>query len=129
MKKIIVLWVTILLGLNLHCIIELIPLFYGADIALPEAPGAMPAGIGWMFLLSYLIPMVCMVLVALISAGWFKITNLMIAALYTLFNLFHFVAHLKEGFGVQTVLLVSILAFSILLTLKSRDWWKEPNAA
>jgi hypothetical protein len=124
-SKIIVLWSTIVLGLFVHCIIELMPLFFGADIAMPDASGVMPAWMNWMFLSFYLIPMICMVLVALVSATWFKIVNFILAILYALFNVFHLVEHLQEGFGVQAVLLICILIFSVLLTLKSWAWWKK----
>ena len=124
--KIIVLWGIILIGLIIHALIEMMPLFFGQSIAMPDATGTMPDQMAWMMLLFFLLPMVCIVGVLFCSSNWIKITNLLLAALFMLLNLVHFISDgLIAGSALQSVLLIFVLFSSVLLFIASLRWKKE----
>lgn len=123
--RVIVLWGLFLLGLTFHSLLEFMPLFFGVNIAMSGATGSMPGWMNWVFLSFYLIPMICITIALFISSKWYKIINLIFAALFTFFNVYHLVEHTSEGMGVQPVLLTYIFIASVLLTLVSYRWLKE----
>jgi hypothetical protein len=124
--KIIALWGITLAGLAFHSLIEITPLFFGASVVIPDATGTMPASMGWMSLILYLIPMICIVGVLYLSSAWTKITNLVISAFFLLLNAVHFVEDGIIGHNmIQAILLLFVLFSSVLLFVASWKWEKE----
>ncbi|MGV8092660.1 MAG: hypothetical protein AB2L24_12455 [Mangrovibacterium sp.] len=123
--KIIVLWGLLLLGLTFHSLLEMMPLFFGADISMPGSDGSMPGSMAWMCLVLYLIPMLCMMATLYLSSAWYKVTNLVLAALFTVINAFHLIEEI--GWSEQLVLLTFVLFVSVLLTIASYRWLRGKN--
>ncbi len=124
--KIIVLWNVILFGFIFHSLIEMMPLFFGVNIAIPEATGNMPSSMAWMSLIFYIVPMLCIAGMLYVTSSWFKILNLILSSIFVLMNAWHLIEHIMEGgSAIQPILLSFILLVSILLFVASLNWKKE----
>ena len=124
--KITILWGVFLLGMIFHSLLAIMPIFFGADVAMPDATGSVPASMMWMSLLIYLLPMLLIVLILFTEKKWFKITNFGFSILVTLMNIFHLIGHIT-GISVQlfqVVLLTFVLVSGILLNIVSYKWIK-----
>ncbi|MDP8238058.1 MAG: hypothetical protein P9X24_03125 [Candidatus Hatepunaea meridiana] len=126
-EKIIILWVVFFLGITTHMLLAVLPIFFGAEIAMPDATGAVPASMVWMMLILYLLPIVIIALVPFLEEKWFRTSNFVISILFTLMNIYHPIEHLQQSpvDSRQIVLLTFVLAFSILLNIVSFRWMKE----
>ena len=126
-EKIIILWVVFFLGVTTHMLLAVLPIFFGADIAMPGATGDVPASMVWMMLFLYLLPIVIIALVPFLEAKWFRTSNFSISLLFTLMNIYHPIEHLMQSpvDTRQIVLLTFVLAFSIVLNVVSFKWMKE----
>ena len=126
-QKIITLWTVFLFGMVFHSLLAMMPLFFGASIAMQDAMGECPPSMMWMSLLIYLLPMILIVLILSTEEKWYKITNFTFSILFTLMNIFHIVGHLSETpvKSVQVVLLTFVLISGILLNIVSYKWMKE----
>ena len=126
-QKIITLWTVFIFGMVFHSLLAMMPLFFGADIAMPNATGSVPCSMMWMSLLIYLLPIILIVLILFTEKKWFKITNFGFSILITLMNIFHIIEHISETSVqmVQVVLLTFVLISGILLNIVSYKWMKE----
>ena len=126
-EKIVVLWVVFFLGMTTHSLLAIIPIFFGVDVAMPDSTGVVPAPMMWMMLFFWLLPMIIIVGTLITEVNWFRTTNFVISLLFTLFNIWHPIGHLKESpvDPRQIVLLIFVLAFGILLNIVSFKWMKE----
>ena len=62
-QKIITLWTVFLFGMTFHSLLAIMPVFFGADAAIPGSTGSVPDSMMWMSLLIYLLPMSLIVLI------------------------------------------------------------------
>ena len=125
--KIVSLWIIFLFGMAFHSLLAVMPIFFGADVAIPDTTGVVPAGMMWMSLFFYLIPMIIMVIVLFIEAKWNKVTNFVLTLVFTLMNMFHLTEHASTSLvdPRQIVLLTFVLIFGIILNIVSYRWLKE----
>ena len=125
--KIVTLWIVFLFGMTFHSLLAVMPIFFGADVAMPEATGVVSAGMMWMALFFYLIPMIVIVMVLFIEAKWNKVTNFIITLVFTAMNIFHLTEHAGTSpvDPCQIVLLTFVLIFGIILNIVSYRWVKE----
>ena len=125
--KITILWSVFLFGMTFHSLLAIMPVFFGAEAAIPGSTGSVPASMMWMSLLIYLIPMILIVLILFTEKKWFKITNFGFSILFTIMNIFHVIGHITEipVQMVQVVLLTFVLISGILLNIVSYKWMKE----
>lgn len=109
-----------------HSLLAMMPLFFGASIAMPGSMGECQPSIMWMSLLIYLLPMLLIVLILFTEKKWFKIINFGFSILFTLMNIFHVIGHISEipVQMVQVVLLTFVLISGILLNIVSYKWIK-----
>ncbi len=121
------LWVVFLFGMTFHAILGVMPIFFGADVAMPDATGETPAGMMLLMLLFFLIPMVAVVMSVFVEAKWYRIANFVLTLAFTLFNAFHLIQHLGEApVEVHQVLLLAFLLISgVLLNIASYRWMRE----
>ncbi len=113
------LWAAIMAGFAIHCIADLMPLFWNADIAISDT-GNTPAGmLIFMMTLSYLLP-VAGLLCALYAKGRAGlIAGFILSCIIGLFCLLH-LAELFTSFNpVQTVILPVMAVVGILLAADS----------
>ncbi len=125
--KVILLWIVFLFGMMAHSQLAVMPVFFGVDVAMPEATGSMPASMKWMYLFFYLVPMLLVVGAMLSDAKWFRITNLLLSGVFGLMNAFHLYEHFLETPKdmVQVVLLSCVFVFSIYQCVVSSKWVKQ----
>lgn len=128
-NKILVLWTVFLLGMIVHSLLAIMPVFWGQSIAMPEEMTARHAfeSSMWMTLAFFLLPMIIIAATTFIESGWYKITNFILSILITLMNIFHVIGHLGESpVDIrQIVLLTFVLIFGILLNMVSFKWMRE----
>jgi hypothetical protein len=108
-------------GLTVHSLADLMPLFWSEPVAISDS-GAAPSGLlAFMMTVTYLIP-VCGILCTLYGNKRFcGITNVVLAAIVFLFNLFHMSELFMDFSIVQLPLLPVILIVSGILCTES---WK-----
>ncbi|HBK33381.1 MAG TPA: hypothetical protein DEF88_10330 [Porphyromonadaceae bacterium] len=116
------------MGLIIHAFIDMLPLFYGVDIAVPGAPGVLSASSQWMFFVFYFIPMLLMLGGIYLSSRWYKIINLVFACLAAIVNIVHLCTDFAHDAGIQALLLTFVLFVSGLLVFASYRWYKGPSA-
>lgn len=125
--KIIILWAIFLFGMTVHTILALIPIFYGVDIAIPEATGKVPSVMLWIMFLSLLIPMILILAVSFIEYVWFRISNFVLSIIFTIMNTYHLIGHAGETpvDPCQIVLLTFVLISGVMLNIVSYRWMRE----
>ncbi len=119
--RVTILWVVVMCGLTVHSLADLMPLFWSEPVAISDS-GAAPSGLlAFMMTVTYLIP-VCGILCTLYGNKRFcGITNVVLAAIVFLFNLFHMSELFMDFSIVQLPLLPVILIVSGILCTES---WK-----
>lgn len=119
--RVTILWVMVMCGLTVHSLADLMPLFWSEPVAISDS-GAAPSGLlAFMMTVTYLIP-VCGILCTLYGNKRFcGITNVVLAAIVFLFNLFHMGELFMDFSIVQLPLLPVILIVSGILCTES---WK-----
>lgn len=125
--KITSLWIIFLLGMITHFILSIIPIFFGADVTMPNATGVVPPVQIWMRLFIFLIPIIVIVVTLFLEVKWYRITNFIITLLFTVINIFHLTKHAGTSpvDPRQIVLLTFVLIFGIILNIVSYRWVKE----
>lgn len=125
--KVIVLWTIFLFGMVFHSLLALMPLFFGASVAMPDVTGTVPASMMWMALAFYLLPMIFIAATLFLKSSWYKITNFVLSVLFLLMNIFHLFEHFSQTTidFVQITLLTFVLLASILLNIAAFKWMKE----
>lgn len=123
--RIALLWGVVIGGFALHCIADLLPICWNADICVADT-GAAPAGLlAFMMTVSYLIP-VAGILCVLFGRGRIsRSVNLCLAVLLLLFNLFHLSELFLEFNPVQLPLLPVVLIVSGFLCADSVRLFRE----
>lgn len=113
-QKIVLFWVLVMVGIVVHCIGDILPIFWGVDIAvdnLQEAPASM---IIIMMVVCYILPLAGILSTVYGKGRCWAVTNSVLALVMALFNL----AHCSELFmsfsygklfSLPFVLLVSLL--------------------
>jgi len=123
-NKIIILWQLYLFGMVFHTLISLMPIFFGASVAIESATGVMPESIGWKLLVFLVLPMICITVSLFTNAKWHRLSNLVVAALFTLASLMHLIN--DGGSSIfQAILLSYVLVVTVLLTWVSYSRFRE----
>ena len=117
--RVAVLWITVILGFTLHSLADMMPMFWGADIAM-DSSGTAPAGmLLFMMAVSYLIPVI-----ALLKRGWLMV-NFILAMLIMLFNIFHSSELFMDFHLSQLAVLPVMDVLGVLLAVESNRLRKE----
>jgi hypothetical protein len=122
-SRISLVWIIILSGLILHTLLHVVPVFYGIEIARPDATGHMPSSMVWILGLSFLVPVCGIIAVNYLNNKSGRIINAVLATLALLVN----TSHLSEFFisdeldPTQLFVIPVLFLVSILLVL---DSWK-----
>ena len=113
------LWVMIMAGFAIHSIADLMPLFWGVDVAISDV-GATPVGmLVFMMAMTYLLPVVGMLCVLFSSRRLWLTVNAVLAVLTAVFCVFH-MSELYAGFNpVQVVILPVMAVVGVLLAIDS----------
>lgn len=115
--KIAILWCLTICGLACHSLMDLLPIFWGKNVAI-ATEGVVPQGmIAFMATLTYLVPLLG--ILALLPSKPSKALlwgNFVLAALMALFNIFHACAELPMGDNAaQYVIMPAIAVVGVIL--------------
>ena len=88
-SKVSFMWVVIMVGFAMHMLADMLPAFWGANIAMPDATGEAPTGmLIFMMALSFFIPMCGLLCMQYRRCKAMLTINLVLAAIM-MFNIFH----------------------------------------
>ena len=123
--KITVLWLLTVCGFAAHSICDVLPMFWGKNMAVVATDGNVDQGmIVFMMTLSYLIP-ACGVLCMLWKAKVLKVINAVLAVLIGLFNIAHaFMEQPSDNAG-QYVVMPMMIIVGIVLAWYSIKYVRE----
>lgn len=123
--KISVLWLLTICGFACHSICDVLPLFWGKNMAVAATDGNVDQGmIVFMMTLSFLIP-TCGVLCMQAKAKTAKIINAVLAVLIALFNIAHAFMELPSDNAGQYIIMPMMIVVGITLAWYSIKYVKE----
>lgn len=89
-SKVSFMWVVIMVGFAMHMLADMLPAFWGANIAMPDATGEAPVGmLIFMMSLSFFIPMCGLLCMQYRRCKAMLTINLVLAGIMMVFNIFH----------------------------------------
>ncbi len=123
--KISVLWLLTICGFACHSICDVLPLFWGKNMAVAATDGNVDQGmIVFMMTLSFLIP-TCGVLCMLAKTKTTKIINAVLAVLIALFNIAHAFMELPSDNAGQYIIMPMMIVIGVTLAWYSIKYVKE----
>lgn len=125
-SKVSLIWVIIMVGFAMHMLADMLPAFWGANIAMPDATGEAPTGmLLFMMGMAFFVPMCGLLCMNYCSCKAMRVINLVLAALMMLFNLFHATELLTEFNPVQLLIHPVMAALGIFLFVYSLRLMKQ----
>ena len=127
-SKVSLLWVIIMVGFAMHMLADMLPAFWGANIAMPDATGETPMGmLLFMIGMAFFIPMCGLLCMNYRSCKAMRVINLMLAMLMMLFNLFHATELISEFSPVQLLIHPVMVTLGIYLFIYSLRLLKQKD--
>ena len=115
-SKISLLWVVVMVGFMAHMVTDVLPAFWGANIAMPDATGEVHTGmIFFMICISFFVPMCGLLCMQYKKYKFMRIANFVLACIMLLFNVFHTSELFMEFNPVQLLILPTMIVLSIYL--------------
>lgn len=125
-SKVSLIWVIIMVGFAMHMLADMLPAFWGANIAMPDATGEAPTGMMlFMIAMAFFVPMGGLLCMNYRSCKTMRIVNLVLAALMMLFNIFHATELISEFSPVQLLIHPVMAALGIFLFVYSLRLMKQ----
>ncbi len=123
--KITALWLLTICGFACHSICDILPMFWGKDMAVVATDGNVDQGmIVFMMMLSFFIP-ACGILCMLSKARLSKVVNAALALLIALFNVVHALMELPSDNAGQYVIMPMMIVIGLILAWYSVKYTKE----
>ena len=123
--KICVLWLLTICGFACHSICDILPMFWGKNMAVAATDGNVDQGmIVLMMTLSFLIP-ACGVLCMLWKAKTAKVINAILAVIMALFNIAHAFMELPSDNAGQYIIMPMMIVIGLVLAGNSIRFAKE----
>jgi hypothetical protein len=123
--KICVLWLLTICGFACHSICDILPMFWGKNMAVAATDGNVDQGmIVLMMILSFLIP-ACGVLCMLWKAKTAKVINAILAVIMALFNIAHAFMELPSDNAGQYIIMPMMIVIGLVLAGNSIRYVKE----
>ncbi|MBR7067824.1 MAG: hypothetical protein IKI28_05845 [Bacteroidales bacterium] len=120
-SKISLLWVVIMVGFAMHMLADLLPLCWGANVAMPDATGQAPMGmLVFMISIAFAVPMCGLLCQHYRSRKSMRVANMVLASIMLLFCVLHMAELLEEFSPVQAIILVLMVIASLFLFILSR---------
>lgn len=119
-SKVSLIWVIIMVGFAMHMLADMLPAFWGADIAMPDATGEAPMGMMlFMIGMAFFVPMCGLLCMNYSNCKAMRIINLVLACIMMLFNIFHATELLMEFSPVQLLIHPVMVVLGIYLFVYS----------
>ncbi|MBR5373481.1 MAG: hypothetical protein IK131_02265 [Paludibacteraceae bacterium] len=120
-SKVSFMWVVIMVGFAMHMLADMLPAFWGANIAMPDATGEASVGmIAFMIGLSFIVPMCGLLCMQYRTSKTMRLINLVLATLMMVFNILHASELFVEFNPVQLMIHPVMIVAGIYLFLFSR---------
>lgn len=126
-NKIVALWLLTICGFACHSITDILPMFWGKDMAVVATDGNVDQGmIVFMMTISFLIPS-CGLFCLLTDnkARLLRMVNAILAVLIALFNIVHASMELPSDNAGQYVIMPAMIVIGIALAWHSAKYLKE----
>ena len=123
--KITFLWLRTICGFACHSICDVLPMFWGRDMAVAATNGQVDQGmIVFMMTLSFFVP-ACGVLCMLWKVKALKVANAVLAVLIALFNIAHAFMELPSDNAGQYAIMPMMIVIGLILAWHSVKYVKE----
>ena len=123
--KISILWLLTICGFACYSICDVLPMFWGKDMAVAATDGIVDQGmVLLMMTLSFFIP-ACGILCILWKAKATKVINALLAVLIALFNIAHAFMELPSDNAGQYAIMPMMIVIGLLLAWYSIQYVKE----
>ena len=120
-SKVSFMWLVIMVGFAMHMLADILPAFWGASIAMPDATGEVSVGmIGFMICISFFMPMCGLLCMQYRSYKAMRVINLVLATVMMVFNIFHASELITEFNPVQLLIHPVMVVAGIYLFIFSR---------
>ncbi len=127
-SKVSLLWVIIMVGFMAHIITDMLPAFWGVNIAMPDATGVAPTGMMlFMIGMAFFVPMCGLVCMNYRSSKTMRVINLVLACAMMLFNIFHISELFIEFNPVQILIHPVMVVLGIYLFIYSLRLVKQKS--
>ena len=122
-SKVSFMWVVIMVGFAMHMLADLLPIFWGANISMPDATGEASVGMmAFMIFLSFFMPMCGLLCMQYRSNKTMRLINFTLASIMMIFNILHATELIMEFNPVQLMIHpVMIIAGIYLFIFSSRE--------
>lgn len=119
-SKVSLIWVIIMVGFAMHMLADMLPAFWGADIAMPDATGEAPMCMMlFMIGIAFFVPMCGLLCMNYRNCKAMRIINLVLACIMMLFNIFHASELLMEFSPVQLLIHPVMMLLGVYLFVYS----------
>ena len=113
-SKVSLLWVIIMVGFMVHIAADILPAFWGANIAMPDSTGEASMGmIMFMMTMAFFVPMCGLLCMNYRKFKVMRVINLVLATVMVLFNFFHTSELFMEFNPVQLIILLAMAVLGV----------------
>ena len=127
-SKVSLIWMIIMIGFATHMLADMLPAFWGANIAMPDATGVAPTGMMlFMIGMAFFVPMCGVLCMNYRSSKTMRVINLVLAGVMMLFNIFHASELFMEFSPVQLLIHPVMVVLGIYLFIYSFRLMKQKN--
>ena len=127
-SKVSLIWVIIMIGFAMHMLADMLPAFWGVNIAMPDATGVAPMGMMlFMIGMAFFVPMCGLLCMNYRSGKTMRVINLVLAGVMMLFNIFHASELFMEFSPVQLLIHPVMVVLGIYLFIYSLRMVRQKN--
>lgn len=125
-SKVSFMWVVIMVGFAMHMLTDLLPIFWGANVTMPDATGKASVGMmAFMIFLSFFMPMCGLLCMQYRSSKTMRLINFVLATIMMVFNILHASELFMEFSSVQLMIHPVMIIAGIYLFIFSRREMKQ----
>lgn len=125
-SKVSFMWVVIMIGFAMHMLTDLLPIFWGANVTMPDATGEASVGMmAFMIFLSFFMPMCGLLCMQYRSSKTMRLINFVLATIMMVFNILHASELFMEFSPVQLMIHPVMIIAGIYLFIFSRREMKQ----
>ena len=125
-SKVSFMWLVIMVGFAMHMLADVLPAFWGASIAMPDATGTASVGmIVFMIAIAFTMPMCGLLCMQFRSVKAMRTANLVLATIMMIFNILHASELIEEFSPVQLLIHPVMIVAGIYLFIFSRREMKQ----
>lgn len=127
-SKVSLLWVIIMVGFMAHIAADILPAFWGANIAMPDSIGEASMGmIMFMMTMAFFVPMCGLLCMNYRKFKVMRVINLVLATVMMLFNFFHTSELFMEFNPVQLIILLAMAVLGVYMFVYSLRMVKQKD--